>query len=157
MRPLQKVDGLAPLQLAGLLRRLWPVPGAVTGAALGFQLYFRQPGLNTDSLAPLIFAGLWALGGMLGGMVSTGLAGWLIERGVRRLFSPVRVAGVTLLCLLLLCGGLYAPLEAGLTSWLWPAHQQEAVRPKAPVEPPPCQQEVPSDRALRKAWELECN
>jgi hypothetical protein len=35
---MQKVNGLAPLQLTGLLRRLWPVPGAITGAALGFHL-----------------------------------------------------------------------------------------------------------------------
>ena len=98
---------------------MWPAPGAITGAVLGFHLYFRQPGLNTDSLAPLIFAALWALCGMLGGMVSTGLVGWLIERSVRRVFGPVLAAGVALLCLLLLCGGLYVLLDTALASWLW--------------------------------------
>ena len=67
-----------------LLKLCWPLPGALTGAAVGFHVYFRQPGLNTDTAAPLVFAGFWAFFGLLIGMLCSSITAWLIERGLRR-------------------------------------------------------------------------
>ena len=144
--------------LLWLLRLLWPLPGAVTGAALGFHLYFRQPGLNTDTFAPFILASFWALGGMLAGMLGTGIAAWLIQRSVRRLFAtgPLITACLTLLCLIGLCLGSYAPLEARLSALFWPKQPKESSRPLAPTAPSACTQAPPSDLNARKSWELEC-
>ena len=139
-----------------MLRLFLPLPGALTGATLGFQVYFRQPGLNTDSAAPLILAGLWAFGGLLSGVLFSSLAVWLIQGSLRRLFSigPLFTTGLTLFCLIGLCMGLYAPLEALLPSVLWPIHQKGT--PQAPPRSQ-CAQTPPSSPNERKAWELECN
>ncbi len=40
----------------GLLKLIWPLLGALSGAAVGFHVYFRQSGLNIDTAAPLVFA-----------------------------------------------------------------------------------------------------
>ncbi|NVO06400.1 MAG: hypothetical protein HXX19_10930 [Rhodoferax sp.] len=141
---------------ARLLRFLWPLPGALMGAALGLNLYFRQPGLNTDSLAPLVFASVWALGGLLAGTLVAASAGGLIERGLRRLCGPVAACGLTLLCLVVVCGGLYAPLELRLPKLFWPAHAQEPVPVQPPARIAACAQPAPTDPALRKSWALEC-
>ena len=140
-----------------LLRLCWPLPGALTGAAIGFHVYFRQPGLNTDTAAPLIFAGLWAFGGMLAGMLSTGIAAWLLERILRRLLpaNPLIAASLVLVCLLGLCRGAYAPLEARLPGLLWPKSQNAATLPRPPP-PSPCTEAPPIDRDARRSWELEC-
>ena len=141
-----------------LVRLLWPLPGAIAGAGVGFQLYFRQPGLNTDTFAPFILASFWAFGGMLSGMLVTGIAAWLIQRGVRRLFStgPLITACLTLLCLIGLCLVSYAPLESRLSALFWPKQRKEAPRPLAAPAPSPCTQAPPSDLNARKSWELEC-
>jgi hypothetical protein len=141
-----------------LLRLCGPLPGALTGAAAGFYLYFRQPGLNTDTVAPLVFAGFWAFVGMLCGALLTGVAAWLIHRSLQRRIttSPLTTAGLTLAGLIVLCLGLYAPLQARLPALLWPAHPQESVRPQPSPGASPCTQPPPSDANARKSWELEC-
>jgi len=141
-----------------LLQFCWPLPGALTGAAVGFHLYFRQPGLNTDSLAPLILASLWALGGMLSGALITSVVAWLIHRSLQRLLPtmPVITAGLPLAGLIVLCMGFHAPLQARLPSLLWPAHPQESVLPQPSPGTSPCTQPPPSDAKARKSWELEC-
>ncbi len=141
-----------------LLRLCWPLPGALTGAAVGFHLYFRQPSLNTDSLAPLVFASLWALGGMLSGALITGVAAWLIHRSLQRLFAagPAITAGLPLVAVTGLCFALHAPLEARLPAWFWPAQTQESVRPQPSPGISPCTQPPPGDAGARKSWELEC-
>lgn len=141
-----------------MLRLCGPLPGALTGAAAGFHLYFRQPGLNSDTLAPLVFAGLWAFGGMVCGALITGVAAWLIHRSLQRRLTarPLTTAGLTLAGLIVLCLGLYAPLQARLPALLWPAHSQPSVRPQPSPETSPCTQPPPSDANMRKFWELEC-
>jgi hypothetical protein len=141
-----------------LLRLFWPLPGALTGAAVAFHLYFRQPGLNTDTAAPLVFASAWALAGMLAGALCTSMAGWLIERGLRHWFPvrPLISSGLALVCLIGLCRGLYAPLEARLPALFWPSHQEESSRILPPSQPSPCTQVPPTDPKARRAWELEC-
>ena len=144
--------------LVWLLRIFWPIPGAILGATLGFHLYFRQPSLNTDTLAPLIFASLWAFGGMLSGVLSTSIAAWLIQRSIHRCFSmsPLNSARLTLLCLIGLCFGLYAPLETRLPAVLWPVQPAQKASSRALPTPSPCSQVPPSDFNARKSWELEC-
>lgn len=141
-----------------LLRLLWPLPGAITGAVVGFHLYFRQPGLNADSFAPLIFAGIWACGGMLSGALGTGIAAWLIQRSTHRLFSisPLFTDGLTLIFLTALCLGLYAPLEAHLPGLIWPPPQQSHAHTRPLSQPSPCTQTPPTSPNARKSWELEC-
>lgn len=140
-----------------LLRLFWPLPGAITGAAAGFHVYFRQPDLNTDTVAPLVFASLWAFAGMLTGVLCTRIVAGLIQRGVRRVFSigPISTASLTLLCLVGLCLGLHAPLEARLPALLWPAQPKE-VPPRLPA-PSPCTQTPPTKLHDKKSWELECH
>lgn len=140
-----------------LARLLWPLPGMLSGAAIGFHLYFRQPGLNTDTVAPLFFAVWWALAGLLCGALCAAGAGWLIEALMRRLLPglPLLASGVTLASLIGLCLALYAPIESRLPGLLWPKKQQARVQ--APLPPvSPCKQAPPADLAARKAWELEC-
>ena len=140
-----------------LLRFISPLPGAMTGAAVGFHLYFRRPGLNTDTLAPAILASTWALCGVAIGALITGTAGWLVQRRMRRWFpgNPLIPGGVSLLGLSILCGLLYAPLEARLPTLLWPPHQTQPSR-APPSSGPTCAQEPPSDLATRRLWEQEC-
>lgn len=140
-----------------LLRFISPLPGAVTGAAAGFHLYFRRPGLNTDTLAPAIFASGWALCGMLIGALLTSVAAWLVQRRLRGWFStsPLIACSLMLLCLAGLCLWVYAPLEARLPTLLWPPHQAEQSRPQPPSGPT-CAQETPADLHSRKLWEQEC-
>jgi hypothetical protein len=140
-----------------LLRFISPLPGAMTGTALGFHLYFRRPGLNTDTLAPAILASTWALCGMVLGALITGMAGWLAHRRLRRWFpaNPLIPCGLSLLCLSVLCLLLYAPLEARLPALLWPAHQTQPLR-APPASGPTCAQEPPTDLATRTLWEQEC-
>jgi predicted PurR-regulated permease PerM len=113
-----------------LLRLCWPLPGALTGATLGFHLYFLQPGLNTDSAAPLIFASFWAFCGLVSGLVCTSMAAWLIERGLRSRLStnPLITTFLTLLLLIGLCCVLHAPLEARLPALFWPSSQKLPAR-----------------------------
>ena len=140
-----------------LPRVLWLVPGMLMGAAIGFHLYFRQPGLNTDTAAPLFFAVLWALGGLLLGAVCATCAGWLIELGLRRLLPrmPLVASGITVACLAGLCLAIYAPIESRLPALFWPNKQQVPVRPPSPQESA-CKQAPPADPKARQAWELEC-
>ena len=142
----------------GLLRLCWPLPGALTGAAVGFHAYFRQPGLNTDTAAPLIFAGFWAFCGLMIGIVCGSVAAWLIERGLRRWLpgKPLIAASLTLLCLIGLCYVLRAPLEARLPELFWPANQKLPARQQAVPTPSPCTQTPPIERQARQAWDLEC-
>jgi len=145
----------SPLAI-GLLRACWPLPGALAGASISFHLYFRQPGLNTDTAAPLIFASVWALCGLLSGFLISGIAGWLIERGLLRGLPnhPLLATSLTLVCLTGLCWGLSAPLEARLPALFWPAPQKVTL--PLPPKPSPCLQTAPTDRQARQAWELEC-
>lgn len=114
------------------LKLCGPLPGALTGATVGFQVYFRQPNLNTDTFAPLIFASLWAFCGLLIGMACSSFAAWLIERGLQRWVPsrPTITASLALLCVIGLCFLLRAPLMARLPELFWPAlhnlpaHQQ---------------------------------
>ena len=140
-----------------LPRVLRPLPSMLMGAAIGFHLYFRHPGLNTDSAAPLFFAVLWALGGMLLGAMCTTCAGWLIELALRRLLPgmPLLASSVALACLTSLCLALYAPIESRLPDLLWPKKQQAPVRPP-PLRESACKQAPPADAKARQAWELEC-
>lgn len=142
---------------AWLLRYLYPLPGAITGAAAGFHLYFLRPGLNTDTLAPAVIASAWALSAMVVGALITSLAAWLVERGLQRWFSasPWMACGLALLGLTGLCGWANAPLEARLATLLWPPPQARQSRPPASPEPT-CAQEPPSDHATRLLWEQEC-
>ncbi len=141
-----------------LMRLAWPLPGAYMGAALGFNLYFSQPGLNRDTLAPAILASLWALCGLVIGVLGTGIIAWLIQRGLRRLLStsPPVTAAITLLCLIGLCGRLYAPLNTLLPTLLISPHQTAPSRTTPAPERSTCAQAPPSDPAVRKEWELEC-
>jgi hypothetical protein len=140
-----------------LPRLLWPLPGMLIGAAIGFHLYFRQPGLNTDTAAPLFFSVLWSLGGMVFGALCTTCAGWLIELVLRRLLpgTPLMASGVTVVCLIGLCLALYAPIESRLPALLLPKKHQAPVRPP-PAQESVCKQAPPADTKARQAWELEC-
>ena len=140
-----------------LPRVLWPRPGMLMGAVIGFHLYFRQPGLNTDTAAPLFFAILWAMGGTLLGAVCTTCAGWLIELAMRRMLPrmPLVASGVTVACLAGVCLALYAPIENRLPALFWPKKQQAPVRPPLP-QGSACKQAPPADTKARQAWELEC-
>jgi hypothetical protein len=144
--------------LVWLLKIFWPIPGAILGATVGFHLYFRQPGLNTDTLAPLISASLWAFGGMLSGILSTSITAWFIQRGIHRWFSmsPLNSTALTLLCLIALCLGLYAPLEIRLPAVLWPVQPAQKKSLRVLPTPSPCSEAPPSDLNARKSWELEC-
>lgn len=140
---------------------LWllsPLPCALAGAAVGFHLYFRQPGLNTDTAAPLMFASLWALGGMMCGAFCTGSAAWMIESAMRRVSPahPLITGSLTIAILIGLCVGLYAPLEARLPGLLWPRLKPTPPRPPVKDQASPCRQPPPIDRQARQAWELEC-
>lgn len=141
-----------------LLRLCWPLPGALSGAAVGFHVYFRQPGLNTDTAAPLIFAGFWAFCGLMIGIVCCSVAAWLIERGLRRWLpgKPLIATGLTLLCLIGLCYGLRAPLEARLPELFWPALQKWPARQQAVPTLSPCTQTPPTGRQARQEWDMEC-
>ncbi len=142
-----------------LLHFLAPQTGAVTGAVVGFRLYFETPGLNRDTLAPVIFAGGWALLGVFSGGLITYFAGWLIERRARRLLpdSPFIRVSLTILLLIGLCVGLYAPLEARLPGLIWPKeHQQQSIRPAGQPLQSQCTQAPPSDPKIRRQWDLEC-
>lgn len=150
-------DGRDTALALWLPRLLWPLPGMLAGATIGFHLYFRQPGLNTDTAAPLFFSVAWALVGVLLGALCTSFAGWLIELAMRRVFPtmPLVASGVTVACLAGLCVALYAPIESRLPGLFWPKKQQ------VPLQPPPpqssaCKQAPPTDLKARKAWELEC-
>ena len=141
-----------------LLKLCWPLPGALTGALVGFLVYFRQPGLNTDTAAPLIFAGFWAFCGLLIGMACSSLAAWLIERGLRRWLpgKPSITASLALLCVIVLCYVLHAPLVARLPVLFWPAlHKLPAHQQGVPTTSP-CSQAPPTERKARQAWDLEC-
>jgi hypothetical protein len=142
----------------GLLKLCWPLPGALTGAAVGFHVYFRQPGLNTDTAAPLVFAGLWAFCGLLIGMLCSRVAAWLIERGLRRWLStnPLITASLTLLWLIGSCYVLRVPLEARLPVLFWPALQKSPARQQAVPTTSPCSQQPPTEPKARQAWDLEC-
>jgi MFS family permease len=142
---------------AALLRILYPLPGAATGAAAGFHLYFLRPGLNTDTIAPALFAAGWALCAMLVGALFAGIAGWLMERALRRAVSTSTLVtcGVALLCLTGLCGLAYAPLLSRAPALLWPQRQAEpALSPGS--SGPTCAQEPPPGSANRRLWEQEC-
>jgi hypothetical protein len=138
-----------------LFRSIWPLPGAITGSAVGFHLYFQQPGLNTDTFAPAIFAVFWAANGMVIGALITGLAAWLIERGVRWIFpdKPFVTGSIGTLCAVGLCLGASAPLEARLPDLLWPTHTEEPVQPS----PPACAQTPPTADRERQMWDQECS
>ena len=140
-----------------LPRALWPLPGMLFGAVIGFHLHFRQPGLNTDTAAPLFFAALWAVAGMLVGAVCTIGAGWLIELVLRRVLPgvPWLAGGITVACLAGLCLALYAPIERQLPALLWPKKPHPLLRPLAPQESA-CRQAPPAEPKARQAWELEC-
>lgn len=142
----------------GLLRLCWPVPGALTGAAVGFQVYFRQPGLNADTAAPLVFAGFWAFCGLMIGIVCTCIAAWMIEWGLRRWQpgNPLFTTSLTLLLLIGLCYVLRAPLEARLPVMFWPALQKLPARQQAVPTPSRCSQAPPAERKARQEWDLEC-
>jgi hypothetical protein len=141
-----------------LLRLCWPLPGALTGATLGFHLYFLQPGLNADSAAPLIFASFWAFCGLLFGMVCTSMAAWLIERGLRSMLStnPLITTCLPLLLLIGLCCVLHAPLEDRLPALFWPAAQTLPARQPPVAQPSPCTQTPPAERQARQSWDMEC-
>ncbi len=142
-----------------LLRFCWPLPGALTGASLGFHLYFQQTGLNTDTLAPLVFASLWAVGGMLLGILSTGVAAWLVRRSVLVLLPDDSLTkdALTLILLMGLYAGLHAPLDVRLAAMIRaPADETEPARSVAVPELNLCAQAPPSEAKARKAWELEC-
>ena len=139
-----------------ILKLLWPLPGAIAGAVLGFHLYFAQPAINTDSLAPLVLAGLWALTGMLAGALVTGLGGWLFQLGMRRFFahSPTLATGLILLLLTFASIGLTTLLDARLPGWIWPPKAPAGiVRPSGGAA---CAQVPPADSKEFKAWALEC-
>lgn len=141
-----------------LLKLCWPLPGALAGAAVGFHVYFRQPGLNTDSAAPALLASRWAFFGLLIGLSGSMVAGWLIERGLRRWFStnPSITASLTLLSLLGLSYVLHAPLEVRLPELFWPALQNLPAQQQPVSTPSPCTQAPPTERQARLAWDLEC-
>jgi hypothetical protein len=141
-----------------LLKLCWPLPGALTGAAVGFHVYFRQPGLNTDTAAPLIFAGFWAFCGLLIGMLCSSVAAWLIERGLRRRLpgKPLFTGSLSLLCVIGLCYALHAPLEARLPVMFWPALQALPARQQILPTTSPCSQLPPTERKDRQEWDLEC-
>jgi len=141
-----------------LLKLCWPLPGALTGAVVGFLVYFRQPGLNTDTAAPLIFAGFWAFCGLLIGMACSSLAAWLIERGLRRWLpgKPSITASLALLCVIGLCYVLHAPLVARLPVLFWPALQKLPAHQQVVPTTSPCSQAPPTERKARQAWDLEC-
>ncbi len=127
------------------------------GAAIGFHLYFHQPGLNTDTVAQLFFAVGWALAGLLCGALCSACAGWLIEALMRRLLPrmPLVASGITLGCVTGLCLALDTPIESRLPSLLWPTKQQMSVQAPPPWVSP-CEQPPPTDLEARKAWEPEC-
>ncbi|MBK7422093.1 MAG: hypothetical protein IPJ48_02760 [Propionivibrio sp.] len=141
-----------------LLKLCWPLPGALTGAAVGFHVYFRQPGLNTDTVAPLFFAGFWAFCGLLIGTLCSSAVALLIEHGLSRWLpgKPLITASLSLLCLIGLCYVLRAPLEARLPVLIWPALEKLPARPQAVPTPSPCTQTPPTERKARQAWDLEC-
>jgi len=139
-----------------LIQLLWPLPGAAGGAVLGFHLYFAQPAINTDSLAPLVLAGLWALTGMLAGALITGLGGWVFQLGMRRLSarSPTLAAGVILVLLTVASIGLTSLLDARLPGWIWPPKAPAAIVQPSGVAA--CAQVPPVESKEFKAWALEC-
>jgi hypothetical protein len=133
------------------------LPGALTGAATGFHLYFLRPGLNTDTVAPVIFAGVWAFCAMLAGALITSLASWFVERGLQRGLSvrPWVAGGLALLCVIGLCRWVYAPLQAHLPSLIWASPQTEQSGPPN-SSGPNCAEEPPPNHVNRKLWEQEC-
>jgi hypothetical protein len=150
-------DKPAGIGSAALLRLLYPLPGAAMGAAAGFHLYFLRPGLNTDTLAPALFAAGWALCAMMVGALFTGTAGWLMERALRRAVSASKFisCGLALLCLTGLCSLIYAPLLSRAPALLWPPRQEERVH-SLESSGPTCAQEPPPGSDNRRLWEQEC-
>ena len=142
----------------GLLRLSWSVPGALIGAAVGFQVYFRRPGLNTDTAAPFIFAGFWAFCGLMIGMACSSIAAYMIDRGLRRWHpgKPLFTTGLTLLLLIGLCYVLRAPLEARLPVLIWPALQKLPMHQQEVPTLSPCSQPPPAEPKARQEWDLEC-
>ena len=141
-----------------LLKLCRPLPGALAGAVVGFHVYFRQPGLNTDTAALLFIAGLWAFGGLLIGMVGSSFAAWLIERALRRVLvgKPLFIASAIMLLLTALSPMLVAPLEARLPALFWPEVHKLPARLQSVVRPSTCSDDPPTEVRARQARDLEC-
>jgi len=140
-----------------LPRLLWPLPGMLVGAAVGFHLYFRQPGLNTDTAAPFFLAVLWGIFGALLGALCTTCVGWLMELSLRRVIRgmPLVKSGAVCTSLAGVCLALHAPIETHLSTLLWPRAIQVPT-PPLPAAISPCQEAPPTDPKARQAWDLEC-
>jgi MFS family permease len=106
----------------------------------------------------MIFASLWAFCGMVAGALCSVIAGWLIELVSRRVLraAPFIAPGLALVCLICLCLGLFAPIEARLSMLLWPPWQHVPIHPPPQPQRSPCEQPPPTDRPGRQARELEC-
>lgn len=146
-----------------LCRSAWGLPGALAGAALTFVGFFMQPGLNTDTAAPLVFAFVLAVGGLLVGMVMGELLGGVLNRWlVQYLPGPLWAAHMAtgLLSAVVWWGVWSVGRYHVLPAWL---DQPKAVPtrstpPTTPAQPhvSPCQLPPPADARARKNWEEEC-
>jgi hypothetical protein len=137
---------------------VWPVPGALSGAALGFQAYFLQPGLNRDTLAPLAFGAMSAFAGLLVGVLVCAAAGRIIEAGLRRIWpeKPTLTSIVTLACLVGMVLASTPALDSALPTLIGPPGAADIhARGKASGDQA-CGGAAPADAAQRREWELEC-
>lgn len=142
------------------LRGLWSLPGALTGAAIAFHVYFRQPHLNTDTTAPLLLASLWAVVGLVCGAVISVAAAMLMERGLRRVLptNATLTSLVTLIFMAVLCGAIYSPIEVRLPALLWPAAPEGVLPPAVdPAGGSACKAAPPTEARLRRLWDEECD
>ena len=146
-----------------LFRSAWGLPGALACAALTFVGFFMRPGLNTDTVAPLVFAFVLAVGGLLVGMVMGELLGGVLNRWlVQYLPGPLWAAHVaTLLLSAVVWWGVWSVGRYHvLPAWL---AQPKAVPTRSTPLPTPAQPQVsacqlppPADARARKSWDEEC-
>jgi hypothetical protein len=157
--PLVMQENSRPGALAAhALRAFWALPGALSGATVAFHLYFRQPGLNTDTAAPLVLAVVWSGLGLLIGAVASFATAWVVHRALRRAWpaSPALAAGGALACVVALAAVLQGPMETLLPTLLWPAPAPASSAPDSPRRDAPCTGAAPADPSLRREWDLEC-
>ncbi len=121
---------------------------------VGYLMYWQQPGINTDTLAPAFLALPWAAAGLLLAVAfSAAIATPLFLIKLSGKSRPL-LAGL-LTCVLL---GLATVKLPKIAASLLPTHPRQN-QPTAQHHPQPaitCQSPAPQDSQMRKSWESEC-
>jgi hypothetical protein len=142
-----------------LARLSWPLFGGVCGARLGGQGYLALPH-NADGFAMLFALGyfsLFALVGLVAGMLLGALTGGLVEKLLRH-FGATLVSALSVATVVnaLVCWQL-----AGVIQAKYPGLSRPVAKPpassaaKLPAENP-CARAPPQNPRERTLWDSEC-